>query len=254
MKDRIISHVAAVCRTRLLANAEVMTYLRDERRLSDDTIEQFELGLFPQDLRELFTKIPAQSLREAGVIRNATSSVFQTWDLIMPLRDVRGKVVALAGRTRLSPKARGKRALPKYMNTVYAKTNHLFGLYRAKRAILRSGIVYVVEGYFDVMTAHQAGIRNVVACCGTAFSRRQMALLARYAKNVTLLFDNDTAGQDSARTHVERKQCDEVKLSAINPFPADIKDVDEFLSVRSATDFLRLLNQEDGYADIEPMW
>lgn len=251
MKDRIMARLAGVCRRRLLADAEVMDYLRAERRLADDTIEQFELGLFPQDMRELFSEIHAKDLREAGVIRNATSSVFKTWNLIMPLRDVRGKVVALAGRTLLSPEKRG---IPKYMNTVYAKTNHLFGLHRAKRAIMRSGTAYVVEGYFDVMAAHQAGLGNVVACCGTAFSKRQMSLLARYARNVTLLFDNDAAGRKSAKIHVERKRCDEVRLSAANPFPPDVKDVDEFLSARTGADLARMLEPEDGYADVEPIW
>ena len=54
--------------------------------------------------------------------------------------------------------------------------------------------------------------------------------------------------------HVERKRCDEVRLSAVNPFPAGVKDMDEFLSARSAADLARLLKQEDGYADVEPMW
>jgi len=254
MKDRIMSEVAVVCRKRLLTDTKTMSYLRDERHLADETIVRFELGLFPQDLRTLFADISAKDLREAGVIRNATSSTFKTWNLIMPIRDVRGKVVALAGRTLLSSEKRDKRGIPKYMNTVYAKTNHLFGLHQAKRAILKSGTVYVVEGYFDVMAAHQAGIGNVVACCGTAFSKRQMALLARYAKNVILLFDNDSAGQGSAKLHVERKRCDEVNLSSVNPFPPDTKDVDDFLASRSAADLARLMKQEDGYADVEPIW
>ena len=178
----VFEQVADFCHDNLLGDTETLSYLKDRRGLSDGTLAKFKVGLFPKDgMRSLFKRVEAKALREYGVIRNASSSAFKVWNLVMPILDVRGQAIALAGRTLLNEAERAKRGIPKYMNTVYPKTHHLYGLNFAKREIAQKGKAYVVEGYFDVMSAHQHGLSNVVACCGVAFSRRQLSLLARYA-------------------------------------------------------------------------
>lgn len=246
-----ITEAAAFCHEHLFRSKRTLDYLRRERGLNDAVIAAFRLGLFPRDLGMLFPAVSAIRLREHGIIRNASNSLFQTWRLVLPITDVRGRDVAFAGRLLPWEEPEGRK-LPKYMNTVYPKTRHLFGLSMARREIALSGCAYVVEGYFDAVRAHQEGLRNTVACCGTSFSKRQFALLARYASDIVLLFDNDEAGQASARTHVRRKQHEGVRLSTCNPFAeAGVKDLDEFLGNHPAS---AINGGRAGYRSIRALW
>lgn len=99
---QVLARVSEYCCARLCENGEALNYLTVDRGLSVDTIRRFEIGLFPQDLRELFELTDPKSLREAGIIKNASKSVFRTWDLVMPVRDVYGNHIAMAGRVRMS--------------------------------------------------------------------------------------------------------------------------------------------------------
>lgn len=245
---------AAFCHRHLMESEKALGYLRDDRGLTDSTIAHFRLGLFPRSMGGLFTEVPAVALREQGIIKNASSSLFRTWRLVMPVTDVYGCDIAFAGRILPWEEPR-KKKLPKYMNTVYPKTRYLFGLNFARRHIALRNTAHVVEGYFDVIRAHQEGLRTVVGCSGTSFSRRQFALLARYAHRIILLFDNDDAGQASARTHVQRKQHDGIELLALNPFEqAGVKDLDEFLAEHPASDIDEAPWQGRGYRHIRPLW
>lgn len=251
--SQIMKKVISVCRKRLLKDENVLNYLYN-RGITNSTIEKFQIGLFPNSPQELFSLISAKDLRSSGLIRNATSSVFTTWNLIMPIYSVHNNIVAIAGRTLLSEKKRNERNISKYMNTVYAKAHHLFGLNFAKKEILKQGFAYVVEGYMDVIAAHQAGLLNTVGCCGTAFSKRQLSLLARYAKKAILLFDNDKAGIISAEKHVKEKNCKEIIISSAQPFVASRKkDLDEFLRENSIKDLINLIKSKDGY-NVAPLW
>jgi len=253
-KPEILQRVAQECHNRLWDDEEKLSYLK-ERGISHETISRFMLGSFPSDLRHLFKVVPAGDLRSAGVIKNATKSMFRTWNLLIPVADVWGKTVALAGRTLMPTEKREKRGLQKYVNTIYTKSHHLFGLYLAKRAIAESGTAHVVEGYMEILAAHQAGMDNVVASCGTAFSNRQLALLARYAERIVFLYDNDEPGQKAAARHVESKQCPEVSVSAVNPFPP-ANDLDEFLQSRTVGELKRIMGHGgNGYEHVvAPSW
>ncbi len=252
-KSLTMKKVVHVCNKQLMNNYSVLDYLYD-RGFTNETINMFHIGLFPDKPNKLFQEISAKDLREAGIVRNATSSVFTKWNLIMPVYDVYNNVVAIAGRTLLSEKERKKQGISKYMNTVYAKSHHLFGLSFAKKEILKTGSVYVVEGYMDVMSSHQVGFKNVVGCCGTLFSNRQMSLLARYTNNIILMFDNDSAGKKAMSKHVKQKQCNDISISSIEPFiSSGVKDVDEYLQKYPIQDLMNLLKQNDGY-NIAPLW
>ena len=118
---------------------------------------------------------------------------------IFPWLNVSGKVVAFGGRVLDS---RTKGVAQKYVNSpdseIYHKERELYGIYQAKKAIVKEDRVFMVEGYTDVIAMHQAGIENVVANSGTALSIYQIRLLRRFTSNITLLYDGDEAGIHAA--------------------------------------------------------
>lgn len=254
--SKIYEQVAKFCHRRLLKDEGTMLYLK-ERGLTEESIAKFEIGLFPQDLRELFEFASPVDLRTADVIYHASSSRFKTQDLIFPIKNVYGDYIAIAGRTRLPEDEREKRKIAKYMNSTYAKSQHLFGLNYAKRSILEKGLAYVVEGYFDVITPHQKGIDNIVAVCGKYLSTRHVALLSRYTDKIVLLFDNEEEAQLRANKIVSKKQYEGVTLTAANPLKnTDAKDIDDYLARHTVKDFMSALKKEHrgDYANIRVLW
>ncbi len=119
--------------------------------------------------------------------------------VIFPWLNISGKVVAFGGRLLDS---RTKGVAQKYVNSpesdIYHKERELYGIYQAKRAIVKEDRVFMVEGYTDVIAMHQAGIENVVANSGTALSMHQIHMLHRFTSNITLLYDGDEAGIHAA--------------------------------------------------------
>ena len=150
----------------------------------------------------------------------------------------------MAGRVLLTEEQRGKKQYAKYMNSRYKKTHHLFGLDLAKQSILEKDIVYVVEGYMDVIMAHQSGIENIVAVCGKYFSMYQLAILSRYTKNIILIFDNEPEAIKMANKVVEKRSFDGINLVARSPLPEQYNDIDDYLKENSKDQFLTLLNKD----------
>ncbi|MFA5048447.1 MAG: toprim domain-containing protein [Patescibacteria group bacterium] len=247
--------VANFCHQKLLQSNEVMEYVLHKRKINLESINKFEIGLFPQDLRELFEIINSKELRLAGIIKNASVSTFKTQNLVMPIRDVYGNYIAMAGRTLLSEQEREKHGIVKYINSVYKKSYHLFGFNFAKNSILKKNMVYVVEGYFDVIMPHQKGLENFVATCGAFLSIRHVALLSRYTNNIVIIMDNELEAQEKARKAVEKNNYEGINLTFYNPLQNDIeKDVDEFLRIHSVEDLSFRLESKEHYADIRPLW
>ena len=223
--NKTFNNIINFCHKSLLEDSRGLNYLKDSRNLNIKVIKEFSLGLFPQDMRILFKEADPIKLRKLNIIRNASHSVFKTWEIIFPVRDCFGVPVALAGRLIDS-----NDKLSKYMNTPYQKRNYLFGLDLAKKSILQEDKVYVVEGYFDVIKAHQHNIKNVVGVCSSFLTKRQLALLGRYTKNVVLMLDNDEPGKKNTLKILSRFQnLPDINMSSINPFYSDTKDLDEFL-------------------------
>lgn len=227
--------LSEVCHELLLQNNNLIGYLKDKRGLTDRIIRSYKIGAFPKDLRVLFDKIHPEELKSNNIIWSADKSPFQQYPIIIPIRDFLGNTIAIGGRTLISDEARKDSGLPKYRNSNYTKTAHLFGLDKAKDSIRDMNKVYVVEGYFDTITAHQNGLCNVVATCGTLFSLRQLIVLLRYTNNICLLFDNDDAGHTSASRLMQKfSNIENINLE-YKFTPDNSKDLDEFL--RSGGDF-----------------
>ena len=132
---------------------------------------------------------------------NASSSLVDRFAgrAIFPWLNVSGKVVAFGGR-KLDAATKGVQQ--KYVNSpdseIYHKERELYGIYQAKKAIVKEDCVYMVEGYTDVIAMHQCGLENVVANSGTALSVHQVKLLHRFSQNIVLLYDGDEAGIHAA--------------------------------------------------------
>lgn len=182
-----------------------LTYFK-ERGFRDDIIKKFELGyaleqrdaLSSDALRLGYKK---DLLIKTGLVAGGenNSPLYDRFRgrVIFPVHTLSGKVVAFGGRI-----LRKSDKLAKYVNSpeseIYSKSRELYGLYFAKRAIVKEDRCFMVEGYTDVLSMHQAGIENVVSSSGTALTTGQIRLIRRFTQNMTVLYDGDAAGISAA--------------------------------------------------------
>lgn len=172
-----------------------------ERGFTTDTIKKFELGYSP-DHWEAFTGAAInkgyqpQYLEESGLsVKRDNGTLYDRYRgrVMFPIHGFTGRVIAFGGRTLKTDKK-----VPKYVNSpeseIYHKSSVLYGLFFAKKAIRDEDNCYLVEGYADVLSVHQAGIENVVASSGTSLTVEQIRLIGRFTKNITILYDGDAAG------------------------------------------------------------
>ena len=172
-----------------------------ERALSDETLERFGIGFAPATWDALTKRLRARGFSDEELVGAGLASPSNRGGvidkfrgrIIIPIRDQSGRAVGLGGR--IMPGAEG----PKYLNSpataLFDKSRTLFAIDLAKAAIRREKLAVIVEGYTDVMAAHQAGFTNVVASLGTALTRGQIELATRYADAVALAYDVDLAGE-----------------------------------------------------------
>jgi len=185
-------------------------YLSATRGLDTDTIKEFQIGLAPDEWQGLvdFAKkkdVKPYELVNAGLaVKSEKNNDYYDrfrLRLMIPIFNLSGKIVAFGGRAL----KKGEHA--KYMNSpetpIYNKSAILYGLNFARNAIRDAESVILVEGYFDFLSLYQAGIQNVVAVSGTAFTPQQARLIARFAHRAYLFFDADSAGQNAALRSVE---------------------------------------------------
>ena len=172
-----------------------------ERGFRDDIIKKFELGYSP-DVWDSMTQAAIaegyniQFLEDTGLtIRKENEKFYDRFRarVMFPIHSFTGRVIGFGGRTLKTDKA-----VPKYVNSpesdIYHKSNVLYGLFFAKKSMRDQDNCYLVEGYADVLSVHQAGIENVVASSGTSLTVEQIRLIGRFTKNITILYDGDEAG------------------------------------------------------------
>lgn len=185
-----------------------LSYFRQKRGFSDETIRKFGLGWSPSG--RAFAGEPASSTLPQSAIRSGYKAEYllstglcyehggELVDkfrerVIFPIHSLSGRVIAFGGRT-----LRDDKTVAKYLNSpeseIYHKSHSLYGIYFAKSAIAREQKCYLVEGYTDVISMHQAGIENVTASSGTSLTTEQIRLIKRFTPNVTVLYDGDAAG------------------------------------------------------------
>ena len=179
-------------------------YLR-ERGLTEETADEWRLGLVAAEWDSLLKHatragFEPRELEEAGLVVTSKSGTGYYDRLrgrvIFPIWNASGAVVAFGGRVLGDDE-------PKYLNSsttpLYNKSATLYGLFQNRAAIARGGSCVVVEGYMDLLGLYQAGVRNVVATCGTALAEEAAAILARHASDFILMFDADDAGVRATR-------------------------------------------------------
>ncbi len=175
------------------------------RGLTDQTISQFGLGWAPVSRRALSEAArsagyKAEFLVDSGVCLQYDGDrlVDRFYDRVMfPIHSVSGRVIAFGGRTLKTDKS-----VAKYVNSpeteIYVKSRSLYGIYFAKNEMSRQDKCILVEGYLDVLSMHQLGIKNVVASSGTSLTVEQIRLIRKFTNNITIIYDGDGAGIKAA--------------------------------------------------------
>lgn len=185
------------------AGAQARAYV-EKRGIKPATVERFRVGYAPAKWDGLQSflaskKIPAsdaETLGLAGVNERGRYDFFRD-RVMLPVIDRQKRVVGFSGRL-LDPEAKDRKYVNSPDSPLFHKKEQLYGLHAAIEAIRKTGTAIVVEGNFDVMSLHEAGIDNAVAPMGTALTLEQIDLLGRLAKQVVVVFDGDTAGQRAA--------------------------------------------------------
>ena len=220
----------------LVKNSVALKYTVKKRRLNRQTIGDFVIGYAP-DQGDALTKalekrgFSRRELADAGLVKRFGGDLFRG-RMMVALSDSSGEVVGFTGRIiRDDPRA------PKYLNTpqtlLFDKSRHIFGLYQAKEAIRKSDAAVIVEGNLDVVSSHQAGVKNVVATAGTAMTLQHLKALSRLAGRIRLAFDGDRAGVSATERAINLAQEIGVELEVVS-LPDDVKDPDELIQKDAA--------------------
>ncbi len=221
----------------------------EERGFRQDIIKKFKLGYSLDNWNHLHETAIAASYNEevlvkAGLVKkNEQGKTYDAYRgrVMFTIHGHTGKVIAFAGR---QLKKDDKSA--KYVNSpetlLYHKSNELYGLFYAKNAIRQNDFVYLVEGYTDVISMHQAGIENVVASSGTSLTENQIKLIKRHTENVTVLYDGDAAGIKASMRGIDMLLEQGLNVKVV-PFP-DGEDPDSYSRKVGAEDFGTYLKKE----------
>ena len=201
--------------TRTDSGQKALAYMQ-RRGYSNAMIREFGVGYAPDGwdrlLKEAEAKhISAETLEQAGLViphKSGEGHYDRYRDRVMfPIFSHMGKVLGFGGRVLDDAAGEQGNPQPKYINSpetlVYDKRRVLYGLHQARQIIREQEEAVLVEGYTDVMSLYQAGVRNAVASCGTSLTREQVQLLHRYAQRIVLVFDADGAGEKAARRAID---------------------------------------------------
>ena len=233
------------CLTKTGYGKDGLEYLHG-RGITDQIIEEFKLGFAPDAWNKLSTAflkrdVPAKLLLDGGLgMMRQGGGVYDRFRnrVMIPIMDERGRIVAFGGRVL----GQGE---PKYLNSpetaIFNKRKLLFGLDKAKKAIQQEGFALVVEGYMDAISVYAAGVHNVVASLGTAFTQEQCRHIMRYGAELYFCYDSDAASQNATvrGLSIARSTGAKVKVVSI----PDGKDPDEFIRKHGVEAFRELLKK-----------
>lgn len=231
--------------TNLLENVEGRSiglgYFR-ERGFGEDIIKKFGLGYSPEKRDALAQEAVKKGYKKDYLLKTGLCIESQQGALydrykgrvIFPIHSLSGKVIAFGGRI-----LKKDEKAAKYVNSpeseVYHKSDVLYGIYHAKQAIVKNDFCYLVEGYTDVLSMHQAGIENVVASSGTSLTPGQIRLIHRFTNNITVLYDGDAAGIKASLRGIDLILQEGLNIKVV--LLPDGDDPDSFSKKQSAADF-----------------
>lgn len=227
-----------------------LKYLK-ERGVREDIIDKFQLGYSPEE-RDAFSMEARKKgyktdfLVKSGLSIERNGKYYDRFSgrVIFPIHGLPGNVIGFGGRTLRSDKETAK-----YLNSpeseIYHKSSVLYGLFQAKKAIVSHERCYLVEGYTDVLSFHQAGIENVVASSGTALTVEQIRLIKRFTPNITIIYDGDEAGIKASFRGIDLILEEGLNLKVL--LLPDGEDPDSFSKKHSSTELKEFIlkNERD---------
>ncbi len=223
-----------------------LSYFR-ERGFNPETVRKFQLGYSLDSRNHLSVKAQKDGYNKDLLIRTGLAGESQTGELydkfrgrvIFPIHSISGSVRGFGGRI-----LGNNTKVAKYLNSsdseVYHKSDELYGIFFAKEAIKKNDCCYIVEGYTDVISMHQAGVENVVAPCGTALTSGQIRLIRRQTQNFILLLDGDKAGINAALKVINPILEQGINLKCV--LLPEGEDPDSFARRHSASEFQRYID------------
>jgi DNA primase len=226
----------------------------ERRGVSADAVREFRIGAAPESWDDTVNwakakGFPPELCEAAGLIlRRESGGWYDRFRgrLIFPICDEQGRVIAFSGRV-----LQGDEKQAKYVNSpetaIFSKGRVLFGLDKAKRSILDAGKAILAEGQLDTIACHSAGIRNVVAPQGTAFTADQARVLKRYVDEVVLCFDGDKAGRNAVIRALDPLLAAGLAIRVASIPPPD--DPDSWIRAHGAESFRALLDRAQGIFD-----
>lgn len=213
----------------LVKNREVLEYVFYKRRLNRATVQEFKIGYAPASGTALLDVLKKRGfsindLDTAGLLNRFKKDLFKN-RMMIPFIDADGVIIGYTARIL-------DKGEPKYLNTpetiLFNKSKFIFGLYQAKEAIRRDGFVVIVEGNMDVISSHQAGVKEAVATSGTAMTEQHLKILSRLTSDIRLAYDGDEAGVRATERAVELAGNLGIDLTIISDYHG-AKDPDELI-------------------------
>jgi DNA primase len=235
-------------------NAPVGTEARNylaKRGVTPEQMAEFGLGLSDpsggQLIRQLESRFAGEQLEQSGLVmkRQDGSGFFDRFRgrLMFPIHNESGKVIGFGGRTLRADDE------PKYLNSpetvLYHKSYVLYNLHRAKDAVRKSDYSVLVEGYMDVIGVYSAGVRNVVASCGTALTNTQVRALKRHAESIVVNFDPDAAGASAAERSIQMLLDENLRVRVLE-LEGEL-DPDEYVKQQGAEAYRKRLEKSPSY-------
>ncbi len=221
-----------------------------ERGFTDKTIKKFELGYCRKSSDSFSRQALAKGYKEKFLIdtgltiKREDQSYYDrfTERVMFPIHSLMGRVIGFGGRT-----LRTDKKAAKYLNSpeseIYHKSKVLYGLFFAKKSIIQNEKCYLVEGYTDVLSMHQAGIENVVASSGTALTPDQIRLIKRFTPNITVLYDGDAAGIKAALRGIDLVLEEGMNVKVV--LLPDGEDPDSFAHKHNASGFYDFIKENE---------
>ncbi|MBQ3306357.1 DNA primase [Candidatus Saccharibacteria bacterium] len=210
-------------------NKSVIDYIFYKRNINRATVSEFRIGYSPNTgvaLLEFLKKkgYSVREMRDAGVLNRFDKDLFRG-RMQVPFIDTNGQVIGFTARIL-------DKGEPKYLNTpdtfLFNKSRYIFGLYQAKEAIRRENFIVIVEGNMDVISSHQAGVKQAVATSGTAMTEFQLKTLSRLTTDIRLAYDGDEAGIKATERAINLAGGLGINLSVISDYHG-AKDPDELI-------------------------
>ena len=225
-----------------------LSYFR-ERSFRDDILKKFEVGYAPDGKTPFTDAAQKEGYKIEFLEKTGLTIKRDDWlrdrfagRVIFPIHNIAGRVIAFGGRILKEDKKAAK-----YVNSpeseIYHKSKVLYGIFQAKREISKTERCYLVEGYTDVLSMHQAGIENVVASSGTALTVEQIRLIKRFTPNITIIYDGDEAGIKASLRGIDLVLEEGMNVKVL--LLPDGEDPDSFAKKMGATGYLDYIKENE---------